>query len=232
MQKEKKFEMKSKLKMKEKDKKLPLSDKYLAQIAARLYERVKKEERNKKYAPVKEVLTLLGQGVLLATVFMVPGVGRGLKHLTYGKKDQDAWKHFNPCYLKRTIKNLEKQKQVEIVEEEGQSIVKMTHKGKLRILKYSLDELTIKKPTVWDGKWRLVVYDVPKKYKEAAVIFRESLKRIGFYPFQESVYIYPYPCGEIVEYLRQLLEIDEFVRILLVDKFENDSAFRTYFSLD
>ena len=45
---------------------LPFSEKYLKEISTLLYNKYQKEERKKRYAPVKEVLALLAKMGFLA----------------------------------------------------------------------------------------------------------------------------------------------------------------------
>lgn len=49
------------------------TDKAISAISTTLNKKYQKEEKERKYAPVKEVLTLLGKGVLLSAAFIVPG---------------------------------------------------------------------------------------------------------------------------------------------------------------
>lgn len=45
----------------------------------------------------------------------------------------------------------------------------------------------------WDGKWRLIIYDVPEKYRKKRNQIREILNRHGYGLWQKSVYITPHP---------------------------------------
>ena len=210
---------------------LPLSEKHLKEISTLLYNKYREEERKKRYAPVKEVLVLLAKVGFLAMAVVAPNTIVLAKELFPEESEWENWKRYNPFYLKSTLARLEKQKEVEIIEENDQQIVKLTTRGKVKLLKYALKELEIKKPKKWDGKWRLIIYDIPKKYKTSQQFFRTMLNYLSFYPFQRSVYLFPYPCEDEIEYLRQILEISRYVRILVVEKIEHDEAFRTYFRL-
>ncbi|MBL7159162.1 hypothetical protein ISS85_01685 [Candidatus Microgenomates bacterium] len=213
------------------EKRLPLSEKHLKEISTLLYNKYQKEERKRKYAPVKEVLTLLARAGFLAMALVAPNTIVLAKELFPEESEWKNWKRYNPSYLKSTLARLEKQKEVKITEENDQQIVKLTTRGKVKLLKYTLKELKIKKPKRWDGRWRLIMYDIPKKYKTSQEFFRTMLNYLSFYPFQRSVYLFPHPCEDEIEYLRQILGIDRYVRILIVEKIEHDEAFRTYFGL-
>lgn len=214
---------------------LPLPTKNIEVLAQSLKKKLDAEERERKYAPVKEVLTLLAGGTFLAASIVMPGLSAGLKMFINkeedGWSDKNEWKKFNHAYLAKTIKRLEKQKLVEIDEEKDLKIIKITDRGRKRVLRYALEELEIKKPRVWDGKWRFVTYDIPKKKNWQRDIMRSFLKRLEFYRFHESLYIHAYPCEDEIEFLREYLGLGKHVKLLVVNKIENDKPFREYFGV-
>lgn len=113
----------------------------------------------------------------------------------------------------------------------GAEVIKLTRSGKRKILQYSLQTLSIPKPKNWDGLWRVVLYDIPKDKHHTRDLLRQTIRRLGFYPLQESVYLFPYPCFDEIDYLRQYYFLDIKVQYLLVKQIENDMAYRTYFNL-
>lgn len=209
---------------------LPANNSLVA-IARLLLKQERANERNKKLAPVKSVLSLLGTGAAISAAILIPNSGRVIAPILRGHRDWDQWKHFNPSYLRRTLRRLQAQKQVEVVTENGQEVLKLTSGGKRKILRYSLNSLAVETPTRWDKKWRLVLYDVPKKNKSLGDIVRGTLRTLGFYGIQESVYIYPYPCFEQIEFLREYYGLGDHVQYMLVDHIENDAVYKTYFNL-
>ena len=38
--------------------------------------------------------------------------------------------------------------------------------GEKKALKFKLDEMEIKKPAKWDGEWRIVIFDIPERFKK------------------------------------------------------------------
>lgn len=209
-----------------------IPEKKLAEIALLLREKYTKEKRAKNYARVKVILTLLAAGVAIPMVLIMPGTAPLLKVFTEKeKKDWEEWKQFNPTYLRRNLERLKRQKLVEIEEENGKVTVRVTQVGKQRVLKYALDELEILKPKSWDGKWRVVIYDVPKEKKYSQILFRNTVKELGFLKIQKSVYLHPHPCYEEVEFLRQYFNLSDDILYMVVEKLENDTPYREYFGL-
>ncbi|MBI2196383.1 hypothetical protein HYU45_02100 [Candidatus Daviesbacteria bacterium] len=187
-----------------------------------------------QYPSSKEILYLLGMGALLAGSIITPGLGAAAGALYRVKRKHDweqsqrEWKKFNLKLLKRNLKRLHDQKVVEIVDEDGQDVIKLTQKGRTKYLRFKLEELSLKGKS-WDGKWRLVIYDISKLKKSAQENFRRVLKQINFFPLQKSVYLTPYKCTGEIEYLREYFNLSEEVLLLEVNKLENEPFYKQYF---
>lgn len=203
---------------------------YLAKVLSR---QIDKDVFGRKYAPAKEVLKLVGAGAFLTASIVMPNLPLALRpFLDHKRKNEhEVWKRFNIPYLKRTIQRLEKQKLVEIEIREGMQTVKISERGRLRILSFALDELEIKKPKIWDGLWSLVSFDLPEKINKQRKILVEYLKAWGFYPLHKSVYLHAYPCFKEIDFLRGYLGISQYVRVFVVKKIENDRQFRDFFGV-
>jgi len=211
---------------------LPLIDpKKIDQLSVTLARKIDKEIFDMKYAPVKQVLQLIGTGALLAASFAAPNLPKALSSLYKNNQDYEVWKRFNIPYLKRTLQRLEQQKLVEIGEDNRLQVVTITDRGRRKILKYALEEIEVKKPKYWDRKWWLVSYDMPKGLSHRRDYFYRHLISWGFYPLHESVLMHAYSCYQEVDFLREYLGVGEFVRIIKVDSIEHDREFREFFGV-
>lgn len=184
------------------------------------------------------ILLLAGVGVFLAGSLIFPGLPRILAGRKFRYEDIDnflsehEWEEFDQSRLKQRLKELHKQKVVRIRQlDEDKFVVQITKKGKRKLLQYRLNEMTIPKPNKWDGKWRIVAYDIPTEKKVARDTLRLTLKRLGLFELQKSVYLYPYPCTEAIEFIRELYEVGEHVTLLTVGYLEDEIAYKEYFSL-
>lgn len=197
----------------------------------------KKLNKEKVDPRVREVIGLLGVGTVLVASVVFPGLPIALKAVIDDHQKEEwkrrarEWERFNNWRLRAILKRLRQQKVVKIEEKDGQPIVSLTKKGKTRYLKYKLEEMIVKKPPKWDGKWRLVIYDIAKAKRNAQQAFRETLKRLKFLRLQKSVYLYPYPCENEIEFLRQYYKVGDDVVFLTVEGLENEEAYKKYFSL-
>ena len=141
-------------------------------------------------------------------------------------------KKYDKRKIAKTISRLKKNRLIILNEENGSFIVKLTEKGKKIIKKYQLKDLKIKTPKVWDGKWRVIIFDIPdKKKKKARDALRWKLKELNFYPLQKSVWVCPYPCEDEIHFLAELFEITPYVNIVLADKIFDDTELREYFKI-
>src|SRR3989338_7547578 len=112
---------------------------------------------------------------------------------------------------------------------EGKRIVRLTKKGQLEALAVKMR--TRVSPKVWDGKWRLVIFDIPEDTRLIRRQLRNLLKQIGFKALQASVYINPYPLSqEGVDYLRKT-KLIRYIRMLRVDKVDNQKDLLKAFKL-
>lgn len=213
---------------------LPSEDK-LRTLSELLVRQLAEEKRRRGYASVKQVLALLGAGAVVGlSLFVAPTAVMLAKPFLDAKreKEREEWKQFNPSYLRRTLTRMRKEKLVNIVERDGEQVVELTKNGRRRIIKYSLENLSIDKPKLWDGRWRLVLYDVPHRRKQLRDVFRQTLKSLGFYQLQESVWLFPYPCEQQVSFLREYYGVGNEVLYVVATKLEDDGPYRTYFGLD
>lgn len=188
------------------DMKLPSEETLIATAKSMLEKFASNGETDSKYAPVQHILCLIGAGMPV---------------------DSTTLPQYNPYYIKRTLKRLKKQSLIESAEKS----YALTVRGKRWILKYTLDDLAIPKPQKWDGRWRMIIYDVARHKATLRNIFRTTIRRLGFYNVQESVWIYPYPCEKEITFLRDYCGMGSDVVYVIAHKIENDSVYRKNFEL-
>jgi len=195
-------------------------------------------KKSEKVSPkVKDILELLGKGVLLSSLFLFPAAGIGIKAIYDAyeeiKKEKDfrEWEKFNQARLHFILKRLRRQKIIRVIEKDGYREVQLTERGKMRILKYKIEEMAITVPKRWDRKWRLVIYDITKFKRRQQDAFRRMLKKLKMLQLQKSVYLTPYSCKNEVEFLREYFEVGEGVLYITAEHIENQKAYEKYFGL-
>lgn len=211
-----------------------VSEDRISTLCKLLQKNIQEEKINNRYVSVKQVLTFIGLAGVIGLTFMAPSGGAILGKLILNKQRDDErkdYRKFNEYYLHRALKRLHSQKYVEITEKGNVQTVTLTSLGRHRIFKYSLDNLSLSKPKHWDGRWRLIIYDVNERKKHLRDVFRGTLKSLGFYKLQESTWIYPYPCEDHVTFLREYYGVGNEVLYIVANKLENDLPYREYFGL-
>jgi len=185
-----------------------------------------------KYREVtKEILLYLATtgGVLIAATspYFLLNIARGIiKNRRYLKKKLDERK------IAEILGRLKRNRLAILSEENGKFKVELTEKGKRVVKEIQFQDMKIEKPKIWDGKWRIVIFDIPDKYKKRARdALREKLKELEFYPFQKSVWVCPFPCEKEIQFLCELFDITPFVNIITAESIYNDIKLRKYFQL-
>ena len=188
----------------------------------------------KIYPTTKTIIKLAGVGAFIGATLVMPGLPRLLKGLDVDWEnflDADEWEPFDERRLRRRLAEMHKRKLVRIYQEEDKFVVKLTNNGRKKYLKYKLEELSIPTPEKWDGKWRIVAYDIPRERSGGRNAMRETLKRLGFYQLQESVYLYPYPCEDVIDFIKEFYGVGDDVTLLTVSGLEESEAYRDYFDI-
>lgn len=91
--------------------------------------------------------------------------------------------------------------------------------------------LTIKIPRHWDGRWRIVIFDIWERRRDARNRLRAMLIKVGFKKVQNSVWAYPYDCEELIAFLRTELRLGRGVLYLIAEGVEGDKSLRKSFNL-
>lgn len=135
-----------------------------------------------------------------------------------------------PSVMRQAADRLERRGLVEIEKDKNGWIVKIADKGRTQILKYKLEELRPKYGK-WDGKWRLVFFDVGESDKRKRDLLRMYLIKLGMKRMQESVFVSPFDITGEIKYLREVLEIPHGVKMGVLEWIENADELKDIFEL-
>ncbi len=175
--------------------------------------------KKKKLAQIGRLVSLGGEGINLAQrILCAVAFGENLSKPAY--KSRMAQKTF---YNMRRYRFIRRTK-------DNSSYV-LTPKGEKKLQFILIDEVVIKNPKKWDGKWWLVMYDLPIRFKKARNAFRWKLQDLGFFQFQKSAWAYPYPCEREMLFVADFYGVRKHIAILEVNKIFDDSKMRTHFGL-
>jgi CRISPR-associated endonuclease Cas2 len=132
----------------------------------------------------------------------------------------------------RDLKRLQTRKLIDYkVLPNGKIKIVLTKLGKEKILIYDFDKLKLVSNR-WDGKWRLVVFDIPHFQNRARDALREKLKNLNFYQIQKSVYLIPYNCEDEIDFICSIFDINRNnVLIFEVSRFEGEEKLKHHFGV-
>lgn len=130
-----------------------------------------------------------------------------------------VWKEVNKSNLGTIIKRLERQELISIEEKDNKISLQITEKGKRRLLEYDFENIEIKRKKR-DGKWRIIIFDIPEGKKKNRDAFRRKLLQLDCVRLQDSVFVSAYPCKDEIDFLSNYLNISDFVTLLTVGKIE------------
>jgi len=130
-----------------------------------------------------------------------------------------------------TIKRMVKKDLMRFIVRNRELRVVLTNKGQITA-KFIIQNFHKKeKPKTWDGKWRIVMFDVPEKRKKIRNLLRFHLKKIGFIQIQGSVWIYPYPCEDIVAIIKTYFNLSNEVLYFTAGYLENSKKIEKLFKI-
>ncbi len=69
-----------------------------------------------------------------------------------------------------------------------------------------------------DGKWIMIIFDIPKRDEKKRGVLRSILQNLGYKMFQKSVWITPYDVFEKTERSLQFYLLDKYVKIFLIEE--------------
>ena len=174
------------------------------------------KEKSKAKTALNATLGLIAFSGILTCAIVAPGAFSIFSHSSASKK-RERYEEYQKIW--RNFQNLKKRGDLEFVrEKDGYMVYKPTKKGREKIKKLILSELVLGKPKKWDGKWRLIIFDIPERHRKNRDALRNKLQEMNFYQCQKSVWVHPFPCLEEIEFLKNTLNIKPFVKIFLVEE--------------
>ena len=118
-----------------------------------------------------------------------------------------------------------------VMREGGKRSYVLTEKGKLCAEEIMNDAPGNPETRRWDGKWRIVIFDIWEKRRVKRDALRRILKRNGFSRLQSSVWVTPYDCEEMISFVRAEHTLGRSLVYIIADEIENDGALRVCYKL-
>ncbi|MBI4093384.1 hypothetical protein HY417_00315 [Candidatus Kaiserbacteria bacterium] len=188
--------------------------------------RLRRTRRQKKHAAGEKrrrvqqtILNIVGTAGVIAVALAAPNVLKLLKYLP----DRSYVVH-------GAINRLVSKGELRRINRRGKPMLEITDIGRRRLARVAMAN---HKPTQreWDGKWRVVIFDIPESMRGKRDMLRRMLLRIGFLQMQKSVWVYPFSCEEFIQLLKTDLSIRGKVKYLVCESIEGDTKIGRHFKL-
>ncbi|MCX6809973.1 MAG: hypothetical protein NTZ65_04500 [Candidatus Berkelbacteria bacterium] len=187
--------------------------------------RLTKYEKEVFVEVAKLVLEVVLIGLVIGVALTSPyGLSKFIPKLNKLRK-----KHGDEA-VDKSLEKIIKDRFVQITYRKGKTIIKITQKGKVRLVDYDIDAISINKHK-WDGKWRIVFFDIPEKLRFARNILRSKLIEIGFVKLQKSVWVCPYKCEDEISFISSVFEVEKFVNYGELSKIDCEEYLKNKFDL-
>jgi len=174
----------------------------------------------------KAILSGIAVAGLLSVALLAPNALQALKF--FGIKPKNKWQKYN---INHSIKRLKDQELICFETTNRGTFVRLTQTGEDRLRSFELSDYKLEKPKKCDGRWRMLIFDIKEERKAIRDKIRFTLNRIGFLRLQDSVWVYPYDCEDLVTLMKADFKIGRDLLYLIVYTIEGDTKIKNYFKL-
>ena len=116
-----------------------------------------------------------------------------------------------------------------LITEHYQHGIVLSKSAKKRLEKREFNSLSIERPEKWDKHWRLVIFDIPEEKHIERASFTGKIKQLGFQHLQQSVWVHPFPCKEVVARIVTEYSIEKYVTYIETSHIDNDHLLKKRF---
>lgn len=177
----------------------------------------------------KEIVKLTAKEILLSIFDLATPFFEADRYYRVPVRKYREQREFERSAFLEKVRYLKKQGLIENFIEGKERYIEITPKGLKRIDQIKFDALRIDRSVNWDGKWRVVIFDIPEERHLERDVFRFHLGKLGFQKVQESVYVYPFECTDIINELASRHRITDYTLIMISDIIQGEEDFIEYF---
>lgn len=145
------------------------------------------------------VLAIIGVAGVLATVAVAPGVFAALPTVMGKERYKLSFK------AKSAVHRLMSKGMI-VRNSDGH--LEITEKGRRRLdIERARTSTAAFKKRKWDKRYRLVMFDIPQKRRTTRDKLRHLMRDFGFLRLQDSVWVSPYDCEELIALVKAELRV-------------------------
>lgn len=184
---------------------------------------------SKRDRAIQVILLVLVVAGAVSIAVIAPSILAGFAQLGLLPRSKDARKEH---YIRKTVKRMAEENMVDVYQDtNGDTVVSITNTGRLFLAKKRLKDIVVERTKKWDGRWRIVSFDVRECKRQSRDELRNVLRSLGFVYVQRSLWAFPYPCDEVITEIAAALSIDDAVLYMTVMSTNKDDWLRKKFRL-
>jgi len=123
--------------------------------------------------------------------------------------------------LSRSIRNMVEGGLAELIPSDQGQFMRITQAGRAELYRNEISSTDMPIPQSWDGKWRIILLDLPESRKNERESLRYLLKKAGFVLLKNSAWISPYPFEHLFENIKKDLGLTNELMILTTNKLDD-----------
>lgn len=137
-------------------------------------------------------------------------------------KHKNDYKKFRSAFYYLKSRGL-----IVIEKDQHDIVITPTEKGIKIMKRYQILALKIERPQKWDGKVRIVAFDIPNVHRTKRNAFRRKLKELGFYSSQKSVWLHPFECRNEIRILKDFFGLNnKQIHFFTAEKIEDEQLLK------
>jgi len=185
-------------------------------------------EHNIKIGTIQKAILRILDNTAIVTVAMVTSGPLAVNILKTIRREQ---RKRAQAQVFRSILALKRERLISLKEYKGEQCMILTDQGKRKVLRYQLETLILPMREKWDGKWRMILFDIPERFGKARRALSTKLKDMGALPLQKSVFIFPFPCQNEIDFITEFFQVSPYVRYAEAGMVEGAENLKRYFKL-
>lgn len=130
--------------------------------------------------------------------------------------------------LEVALERFQRRNLVGIRRKNGHEEWHLTNEGE-KLARRLKSKIAFAKQRAWDGKWRMIIFDIPEDVRDRRDFLRRELTGLGLHQLQRSVWITPYELPQSFFEIMAELDIGEHLRLVIAEAIRDDQDLRTLF---
>ncbi len=182
--------------------------------------------RERRWGAFQQAMLYAALGGVMVATGAVPNFSKIIKYYAGYKKGA----RFN-YKAKSVLGRLVAKGLITFEERDGNRYARLTDAGKQVLELETLKDKNARKPKRWDKRWRIVIFDISERRTSIRVRLRRFMSEYGFVRLQDSVWVYPYDCEDLIALAKAKFHIGIDVLYMIVEQLERDTHLREHFDL-